>query len=427
MNPQKDTLEIRRLLRDEEYRAERIISIARVVLCGIFFLESLTLGHFQGNRQYLMLVAPSFIIFMVSILMMLDMILLGSKRHYKAYNSFTKYVIITIDTGIASIVLHLLRKAEIIDFSNEWVIPFYFTVVGSFLLVLTIFRHRPYSCIYSGVVSLAAFIVTSEVFNNYDSWSEFLILDGQFQLANAMVFWAVISLTILSALISVWIGRILLKTKRQRQLERFLPGTVAREVLAGKRDLSSTGNRQRATILFSDIRNFTSMAEKMKPEEVIEFLNSYYNDMINIIFEYSGALDKIMGDGLMAVFGYPVSSGKDAEDAVQTAIGMQKKLVGFNEERKERNLEPIRIGVGIHTGDVIMGSVGSESRMDFTAIGDTVNTASRLEGLTKELGAPIIISDETRKNLNDNFITEELDTIKIRGRSESVEIYRVVI
>ena len=160
----------------------------------------------------------------------------------------------------------------------------------------------------------------------------------------------------------------------------------------------------------------------MQKAEIINFSNEWV-----IIFEYSGALDKIMGDGLMAVFGYPVSTGKDAEEAVNTAIGMQKKRVVFNEERKTRNLEPIRIGVGIHTGEVIMGSVGSESRMDFTAIGDTVNTASILEGLTKELGPPIIISDETRKNLNNNFITEKLDTIKVRGRSESEGIYRVVI
>ncbi|MCB1178446.1 MAG: adenylate/guanylate cyclase domain-containing protein, partial [Leptospiraceae bacterium] len=157
----------------------------------------------------------------------------------------------------------------------------------------------------------------------------------------------------------------------------------------------------------------------------LTLLNTYFNDMIEIIFRYKGTLDKIIGDGIMAIYGAPINTENPAKDAVQTAVDMQRKLKDFNIMRELMGKSPIQIGIGVHTGEVILGRVGTSKRLEFTAIGDTVNTASRLESFTKEARRGIIISEETRKYLNGEFTIDMVDSVSLKGKHNKVQAYSV--
>ncbi|MBU2511185.1 bacteriohemerythrin [bacterium] len=182
------------------------------------------------------------------------------------------------------------------------------------------------------------------------------------------------------------------------------------------------------TILFSDIRSFTTLSEKMEPQELLNFLNSYFSHMNKPLHANNGFIDKFIGDAIMALFDNPSASDSiEARCAIQAAIDMQKALEVFNKVQQEQDNPSIANGVGIHSGYAIIGTVGSEERMDSTVLGDTVNIASRLEGLTKTYGVKIIISGVTMELLGDSagFKFRQLDTVKVKGRTEPTRIYEV--
>ncbi|MBF0276423.1 MAG: cyclic nucleotide-binding domain-containing protein [SAR324 cluster bacterium] len=181
------------------------------------------------------------------------------------------------------------------------------------------------------------------------------------------------------------------------------------------------------TVLFSDIRNFTTLSESLTPQEIFKFLSAYLSRMSEPIHKHGGFIDKFIGDAIMAIFNRPGSPDSDeAQGAIQAAIGLYETLQIYNQHRKNCNYPPLDIGIGIHSGPVMMGTVGSESRMDFTVIGDTVNVASRLESLTKYYQVPLIISYQTHRLLDlSHYHARELDTVKVKGKSEKVVIYEV--
>jgi len=190
--------------------------------------------------------------------------------------------------------------------------------------------------------------------------------------------------------------------------------------------LNLGGQEQEATILFSDIRGFTSMSETMTPTEVVETLNDYFNLMIEIIFKYNGTLDKIIGDALMVIYGAPNSTDKDTENAVLTAIEMQEKLIEFNQLRIINSKPPITIGIGINRGKVISGNIGSRQQMNFTVIGDSVNLASRLCSVAAS--DEIIVSDAVWKQVKDNklFKGKKLSPVKVKGKAKPIQIKEIL-
>jgi adenylate cyclase len=205
---------------------------------------------------------------------------------------------------------------------------------------------------------------------------------------------------------------------------RFMPKFVVDEILANPDTLNLGGTNSLVTMLFSDIRNFTSMSEGLKPEVVVQMLNEYFADMTPIVFEHRGLLDKYIGDGMMALFGVPYASEMAAADAVAAAVAMQRRMAKVNEDLRGQGLEEIAIGIGINTGMVTVGYIGSEERTDYTAIGDPVNLAARLEKQAK--AGQIIISRTTREALGDQFPVRPAGEVTVRGRKETVQIFEVL-
>ncbi|HVZ21111.1 MAG TPA: adenylate/guanylate cyclase domain-containing protein [Vicinamibacterales bacterium] len=205
---------------------------------------------------------------------------------------------------------------------------------------------------------------------------------------------------------------------------RFIATQVSEELLKGNIDLG--GQARQVTILFSDIRGFTTMAETMPPEQVVAFLNEYFSEMVEAVFEQGGVLDKFLGDGLMAVFGSIGEQPDHARRAVAAALRMKALLAKINGERSVAGRPPIQIGIGIHTAEVIVGNIGSRRRLEYTVVGDGVNTASRVQALTKEYHATILVTGATADALGGGFALVPVGEVTLRGKAKALPIFEVV-
>ncbi len=210
---------------------------------------------------------------------------------------------------------------------------------------------------------------------------------------------------------------------REKLGRYFSPNVVQR--LLGSEGTRAPESRL-VTVLFSDIRDFTAMSERLTPTQVVQMLNEYHSVMVEIVFRHGGTLDKFIGDGLMAYFGAPFSDEQHATNAVQCAKEMLTALAQLNDVRTARGEVALRIGIGVHSGDVVVGNVGSAARrLEYTAIGDTVNLASRLESLTKAVGRPLLVSKATRERVGDACEFEALEAVSVKGKAEPVALFTV--
>ncbi|NET00858.1 MAG: GAF domain-containing protein [Sphaerospermopsis sp. SIO1G1] len=206
---------------------------------------------------------------------------------------------------------------------------------------------------------------------------------------------------------------------------RYMTQELAEELLKLD-DAKLGGDRKEVTILFSDIRGYTTLTENMQAEEVVSMLNEYFESMVEAVFKHKGTLDKYIGDAIMAVFGSPLPLERHAQMAVATSLEMRKRLQELNLHREALNQSKIKIGIGINSDIVISGNIGSSKRMEFTAIGDGVNLGSRLESVSKQYGCDIIISDNTYEICRQDVWARELDFIRVKGRHEPVSIYELI-
>ncbi|MEN9558055.1 MAG: hypothetical protein RL141_424 [Candidatus Parcubacteria bacterium] len=206
---------------------------------------------------------------------------------------------------------------------------------------------------------------------------------------------------------------------------RYMSPSVVEALLEDPSKLALGGVRRHMTVFFSDIRGFTTMAEKMKPERLVRVLNAYLDRMTDIVFTHGGVLDKYIGDAVMAFWNAPFDQKDHARRAVATALAMRMALQEMNETHQFGKTD-LRIGVGIHTGEMVVGNIGGKARYDYTVIGDSVNLASRLEGITKEYGVDIVVSGNTAAEVGSEILLRRLDKAVVKGKKEPVMLYEAV-
>jgi adenylate cyclase len=207
-------------------------------------------------------------------------------------------------------------------------------------------------------------------------------------------------------------------------LERFLAPQVVEMIAADPENIKLGGANQKVSILFADIRDFTTISEDMPPDKVLEVLNEFFSRVTDVIFDHGGTLDKYIGDCVMALFGAPISKGNDAANAVRAAMEIQRLMAELNRDCKARKWPELTVGIGINTGMATAGNIGSLRRLDYTAVGDAVNVAARL--MTEAFAGQILISESTASELDSSFRLGEPDAVMLKGKSEPVPVRNVL-
>jgi len=217
------------------------------------------------------------------------------------------------------------------------------------------------------------------------------------------------------------------KLRVRRTLEKYVSRPVAAEILRHSDEYENSlgGKRMPVTILFSDIRDFTPLSERSDPFELVQQLNEYFTVMVEIVMRHEGTLDKFVGDAIMAVYGAPLSAGpaEDAWRAVQTAAEMREQLQGLQQKWAAHGQPVLRIGIGINHGDVVVGNIGSPQRMEYTVIGDAVNVASRVEGLNKQFGTDILLTESVYALVKSRVVAQPLEAAAVKGRAQKLNLF----
>ena len=216
------------------------------------------------------------------------------------------------------------------------------------------------------------------------------------------------------------------KKKIKGAFQQYVTEAVVNEMLKNPDKLKLGGEKKELTVLFSDIRGFTTISEQMSPETLVKFLNEYLTVMTDIVFKYNGLLDKYMGDAIMAVFGAPLDQKDHSLKACLTALEMMEELKRLKERWESQGMPPLNIGIGINSGPMVVGNMGSERRFDYTVMGDNVNLGSRLEGLNKEYGTNIIVSEFTINQTKNQLVTREIDLVRVKGKEQVVKIFELM-
>jgi class 3 adenylate cyclase/HAMP domain-containing protein len=204
--------------------------------------------------------------------------------------------------------------------------------------------------------------------------------------------------------------------------QKYVPADVIDQFFSNPESML-VGDKRQLAVMFSDIRGFTTISEKLPPEEIVESLNAYFSPMVDVVQAHGGIVDKYIGDAIMAFFGAPVKHDNDALQAVNAGFGMLEALAAFNTRQTQRGRATFAVGIGINFGEVTVGNIGSEKKMDYTVIGDMVNLASRLEGLTKLYRVPFLVSESVQRLVAAKVHCRLADRVVVKGKTESTAVY----
>jgi class 3 adenylate cyclase len=426
--------EILQILRNQEMAGERLVNQVRLAVSAFSLLALLgVLGQAQTSAANTIYQVINIAWFAYAIIV--TWLLRNRSRYYGSL----KYVSITVDLTIT----HVAMVASLYNHSGAYELyrnPSLFMLVAA-LNVMAGLRYTVRASLYSAFLTLAygtAILTYVRLFGNV-IWVDSANVVGEGlnfgECATNVVFASLPA--IFAAVIAKNSKRLIVQAAQESlaraslmrdrdRLAKYFSKDVVDLVLNDPASIGLGGRRMNATVLFADIRNFTLLSTKMEPEEVVDLLNRYFSTVVDIIFKHGGTLDKFIGDGVMALFGVPYPLENAPVHAIETALELIHALEAFNKDLEARQMLRIDIGVGINSGPVVAGNIGSSQRHEFTVIGDTVNLAARLEGLNKEAGTQILISESTYQAVKSKFDTRALGPIRIRGKTEPVEVYAIV-
>jgi len=316
----------------------------------------------------------------------------------------------------ATIIENILRE----DFLTkpEWTIladPFIIFLLG-IVLGVVLQRTHPFSGAFTALICLV--VVAGIIYMAFLFWRVWLNVTFPFM-------FIVLDYLVMTSY------KYFIEEKKEREVrsafQHYVAPTVVNQLLETVDELKLGGEQRLLTALFADIRGFASISENMKPEDLVQFLNEFFTAMTETVLSYEGTVDKYMGDSILAFYGAPLEQPDHALRACKTAVEMLTRLKKLRLAWKVRDLPPINIGIGINSGEMIVGNMGSAQQFDYTIMGDHVNLASRLQGVNKQYGTSIAISQSTYQLIrSDSFIVRELDTVRVRGRKEAVTIYHLI-
>ena len=338
-------------------------------------------------------------------------------------SSALTYVSITIDAILvnALVLMYVLAPGA----THQSIVEVHGTSIVYLAIVTAGVRFSPRAALYGACLNSAMLValVTASTLQVNDpkvlGWAEWITVGV------ALAGSTVLGVTIATRTVRLveQSARETLATEAARsKLGAYLSPEVANLVLK-ESVLRLGGERQYVAVLFSDLRGFTTYSESLEPEEIVEQLNQYMSVMVDTISQHGGIVDKFMGDGIMAVFGAPITKADDADRAIACAKAMMQAINDHNEARRSKGLPELKHGIGVHYGPVVAGNVGTAVRAAYTVIGDTVNLASRLEGVTKRLEIDFVVSEATLKACRQSHGLIRLDEIQVPGREGAVTIY----
>ena len=310
---------------------------------------------------------------------------------------------------------NLVDKNYILDIQKaEYVIPFITLIAGILFTLIWTYASSLYS----------PFILVFLFFIGY--FIDYQIFLKQKIMTTTWPLYVVAFISFMGIFLYKYFTEERSRQKIKKAFSKYVSPAVVEELLKNEKNLELGGKKQRLTVMFSDLRGFTSFSEKLDPEELTNFLNIYFTKMTEEVFNAKGTLDKFIGDAVMAFFGAPLSYKNNAENACRCALRSLDRLAELNADFKAKGFPLLDMGIGINTGEMSVGNMGSETLQNYTVLGDSVNLASRLEGLNKDYGTKIIIGPETIKEIDQLFIHRELDLVRVKGKKEALPIFELI-
>lgn len=395
-----------------EMKNEKTVALVRFALFSV--TSTMDFLSYLGWISYT-IVTPSLVTVSLDFTFLVFAALVLLFVFFLPYKPYLKFFTITLDYLIIGLMIFLDPTIQ----KENGLLYFIAMISAIFIYQFNLLRHSKIGTIYGAFLAFVYFLVIS------------LGLGKGYPIDFIPMMFALGMMLAVGYVTTVSNIEMVKEANAKQMMERFLPSQLVSEFYKNKAQLEPGGENKEVTILFSDIRSFTKFSEQRSAEEVVQFLNEYLSRMTDVIFKFNGTIDKFIGDAIMTIFGAPFKRDDDALRAVKSAVAMIRELEELNLKMTSPE-DKLEVGIGIHTGEAIVGNIGSDRRLDYTVIGDNVNLASRIEGLTKHYHCPILISEATYKqvvgkySLDDGFEIREIDQVIVKGKSKPITVYEVI-